>query len=85
MLKAIIASYLSFSLFSRKFESGQNNTDAVINLNNCKISYGSNILISSKGTSEWGNSGTNGGNVTLNASKQTLNGIMCVEKCWKQK
>ncbi|MBR1413239.1 MAG: hypothetical protein IJ574_01030 [Bacilli bacterium] len=50
------------------------NTDAVINLENTKLSYGSNILISAKGTSEWGNSGSNGGNVTLNATKQTLNG-----------
>lgn len=50
------------------------NTDAVINLNNCKLSYGSNILISSKGTSEWGKSGSNGGNVTLNAENQTLEG-----------
>ena len=50
------------------------NTDAVINLNNCKLSYGSNILISSKGTSEWGKSGSNGGNVTLNAESQTLEG-----------
>ena len=50
------------------------NTDAIINLNNCKLSYGSNILISSKGTSEWGKSGSNGGNVTLNAENQTLEG-----------
>ena len=50
------------------------NTDAVINLNNCKLSYGSNVLISSKGTSEWGNSGSNGGNITLNAENQTLDG-----------
>lgn len=50
------------------------NTDAVINLNNCKLSYGSNILISSKGTSEWGKSGSNGGNVTLNAENQALEG-----------
>ena len=50
------------------------NTNAVINLTNCKLSYGSNILISSKGTSEWGNSGSNGGNVTLNAKNQTLEG-----------
>lgn len=50
------------------------NTDAIINLNNCKLSYGSNVLISSKGTSEWGNSGSNGGNVTLNAENQTLEG-----------
>ena len=50
------------------------NTDAVINLNNCKLSYGSNILINSKGTSEWGKSGSNGGNITLNAESQTLEG-----------
>ncbi len=50
------------------------NTNAVINLTNCKLNYGSNILISSKGTSEWGSSGSNGGNVVFNASKQVLNG-----------
>lgn len=50
------------------------NTDAVINLNSCKLSYGSNILISSKGTSEWGKTGSNGGNVTLNAENQELEG-----------
>lgn len=50
------------------------NTDAVINLSNTKLSYGSNVLISSKGTSEWGNSGSNGGNTTLNATNQELNG-----------
>jgi hypothetical protein len=41
------------------------NTDAVINLKNTKLSYGSGILISATSTSEWGNSGSNGGNVTL--------------------
>ena len=50
------------------------NTDAVINLKNTKLSYGSGILISATSTSEWGNSGSNGGNVTLNAENQTLTG-----------
>lgn len=50
------------------------NTDAVINLTNTKLSYGSNTLLSVKGTSEWGQSGSNGGTVKLNASKQTLTG-----------
>lgn len=50
------------------------NTDAIINLTNTELSFGSNILISAKGTSEWGNEGSNGGNVTLNATNQTLNG-----------
>lgn len=50
------------------------NTDAIINLENTKLVYGSNILISAKGTSEWGTSGSNGGNVTINATKQVLEG-----------
>lgn len=50
------------------------NTDAIINLTNCKLAYGSNTLISSKGTSEWGKTGSNGGNVILNADNQTLEG-----------
>ena len=56
------------------------NTDAVINLNNCTLSYGSNILIKAQGTSEWGNSGSNGGNVTLNAEDQTLEGNIEIDK-----
>ena len=32
------------------------------------------MLLSAKGTSEWGNNGSNGGNVTLNATNQELNG-----------
>ena len=55
------------------------NTDAVINLTNTKLSYGSNLLISAKGTSEWGKSGSNGGNVTLNAKNQTLTGNIEVD------
>lgn len=50
------------------------NTDAIINLKNCKLSYGSNTLISSKGTTEWGTTGSNGGNLTLNAEDKTLEG-----------
>ena len=50
------------------------NTDAVINLQNTKLVYGSNILLSAKETNQWGKSGQNGGNVTLNATNQELNG-----------
>ena len=50
------------------------NTDAIINLENNTIKYGSNILVSIKGTDEWGKSGNNGGNVTLNATNQKLIG-----------
>ena len=55
------------------------NTDAIINLTNTKLSYGSNLLISNKGTSEWGNSGSNGGNLTLNATNQELTGNVEVD------
>ena len=50
------------------------NTEAVINLNNTKLNFGSGTLLSVKGTSAWGTSGQNGGHVTLNAKNQTLTG-----------
>ena len=50
------------------------NTDAVINLTKTNLSFGSGVLISAAGTSEWGTEGSNGGNVTLNATSQTLTG-----------
>lgn len=56
------------------------NTDAVINLKNTKLSYGSQVLLSAKGTDEWGTNGSNGGNVTLNAENQTLSGNITADK-----
>lgn len=56
------------------------NTDALINLTNTKLSYGSHILLDVKGTSEWGNSGSNGGRVTLNATNQTLEGNIILDQ-----
>lgn len=50
------------------------NTDAVINLENTTLSFGSNVLLSAKGTDEWGTKNSNGGNVIFNAEKQKLNG-----------
>ncbi len=50
------------------------NTDAVINLTNTKLSFGSGTLLDVKGTDEWGTSGSNGGNVEFNATNQTLLG-----------
>lgn len=55
------------------------NTNAIINLENTKLSYGSNLLISIKATDEWGNSDSNGGNLTFNANKQNLNGNIEVD------
>ena len=50
------------------------NTQAIINLKNCIMKYGSDLLLKIQGTSEWGKSGSNGGNVVLNADSQILNG-----------
>ena len=55
------------------------NTDAVINLTNTILSYGSNVLISAKGTSQWGKSGSNGGNLTLNTNSQELYGNIQID------
>lgn len=50
------------------------NTKAVINLENNKLKYASGLLLKVEGTSEWGKSGSNGGEVTLNATNQELSG-----------
>ena len=50
------------------------NTKAIINLENNTLQYGSGILLKAQGTSEWGTSGNNGGEVTLNANNQKLSG-----------
>jgi hypothetical protein len=56
------------------------NTNAVINLTNTNLNFGSNTLIKESGTTAWGTSGSNGGTLTLNASKQTLKGNIDVDK-----
>lgn len=55
------------------------NTDATINLEDTELIYGSNILISAKGTSEWGSENSNGGNVSLNAKSQKLVGDILID------
>lgn len=71
-------STLSISKDSKYYKSAPmffiTNTNAIINLNNTNLSYGSGVLLAAKATSEWGNSGSNGGKVTLNAENQTLEG-----------
>lgn len=55
------------------------NTSAIINLENTNLIFGSNILLSIGKTSEWGNDGSNGGVVTLNAKNQKLAGNILVD------
>ena len=55
------------------------NTEATITLKNNTFTYGSGIFIDIKGTDEWGTSGSNGGDVTLTASGQTIEGDIVVD------
>ena len=55
------------------------NTDAVINLESCTLTYGSNIFLSAAGTSKWGTSGSNGGVVTLNLKNQNVVGNFVID------
>ena len=54
------------------------NTDSEINLKGVTLKNSTGVLINSAATARWGNQGSNGGNVTLNANSQTLEGsITC--------
>ena len=55
------------------------NTKAVINMENNVLKYPSGLLLKVEGTSEWGKSGSNGGEVTLNATNQELSGNIEVD------
>ncbi len=77
-------STLTISKKSKVYETSPmffiTNTDAVINLENTKLNYGSNQLVTVSGNDgEWGSQGSNGGNLTFNATNQTLNGNISVD------
>ena len=55
------------------------NTDAVINVEDCTLTYGSSIFLKAAGTSEWGTSGSHGGVVTLNLKNQNVKGNFVVD------
>lgn len=55
------------------------NTKSEINLENNTLKYGSNLLLKIAGTSEWEKNGSNGGDVTLNATNQELEGDIEVD------
>ena len=55
------------------------NTKAVINLEDCILDYNHGTFLDIKGTSEWGNSGSNGGEVTLNLNNQEIEGDIVVD------
>ena len=55
------------------------NTEALINLENCTFTYGSDIFLDAEGTSEWGTSGSNGGTVTLALTNQNIEGDLVID------
>lgn len=56
------------------------NTKASITLKNTTLSYGSGILLKVSGQSQWGTTGSNGGNAIFNAVNQKLTGKTIVDK-----
>ena len=56
------------------------NTKANINLKNCTLSYGSGVLLKAGGQSQWGTSGSNGGDVVFTATSMKLNGKIVIDK-----
>ena len=56
------------------------NTKANIALEGCQFTYGSNTFLSAKGTSAWGKSGSNGGDVTLTLTNENIEGNFVLDK-----
>ena len=55
------------------------NTEATITLSNVTFTYGSGIFIDIEGTSEWGTTGSNGGDVTMTVTGQNIVGDIVVD------
>ena len=55
------------------------NTEATITLSNVTFTYGSGIFLDIEGTDEWGTSGSNGGDVTMTVTGQTIVGDIVVD------
>lgn len=55
------------------------NTKAVINLEQNTLKYGSGVLLKVAATSEWGKTGSNGGEVTFNMTNQEAKGNIEVD------
>lgn len=52
------------------------NTDSEINLKGAALKNSTGVLLNAAATTRWGTQGSNGGNVTLNADSQTLEGAI---------
>ncbi|MBQ2665749.1 hypothetical protein [Methanobrevibacter sp.] len=56
------------------------NTGANINLNSCTLSYGSGVLLKAAGQSQWGKTGSNGGDVAFTATNMSMSGKIIIDK-----
>ena len=56
------------------------NTRAVINLESTRLNFGSGILADISGQNQWGNVGSNGGDLTFNIIECNLNGNITVDE-----
>ena len=77
-------STLTLSSASSYFKSAPmffvTNTEATIRLENTDLNFGSGILLKAAGQSQWGSSGSNGGEVTFKAVSQELTGKIIIDK-----
>jgi hypothetical protein len=55
------------------------NTEATITLSNVTFTYGSGIFLDIEGTDQWGTSGSNGGDVTMTVTGQTIAGNIVID------
>ncbi len=55
------------------------NTKAVANINNCEFKFGSGTLLNVSGQNQWGNVGSNGGDLELNSVENDLNGNIFID------
>lgn len=56
------------------------NTKAIINITGCELSFGSGTLLDVSGQNQWGDVGSNGGDLEFNAVKEKLDGNICVDE-----
>ena len=69
----------SSSVFSKAPMFHVTNTKANVILESCEFNFGSGILFDISGQSQWGNVGSNGGDVNLTAINEKLTGDIIVD------
>lgn len=55
------------------------NTKAIINIENTEVKFGSNTLLNISGQNQWGNVGSNGGELVFNCNEEKIKGNIYVD------